>query len=287
MTSTILITGATGHVGRATLAALPANAHVRAGVRNTNRVNLPDSVTPVVFDFTQSHTFAAALDGIDQVMLIRPPQLANVKRDIAPFVQATADAGVKHMTFLSVQGVEDAGFIPHAKIEALIQATPMNWTFLRPGFFNQNFSSTHAVDLRDGDTVFIPTRKGRLSYVDVRDIGVVAAQILTEPDAHAAKAYTLTGREALDGDQVAAIFSEVLQRPITYARPHPIHFAWHMWRTGTPLGFALFVTLIYMPTYFNQTGDLTDTLAELLGREPITFRQFVEDYRDTWNRDES
>jgi uncharacterized protein YbjT (DUF2867 family) len=284
MTPNILITGATGNVGLETLHALPNLQAVRAAVRSPERAQaiLPDTLGDCVrFDFTEPNTFAAALDNITHVFLVRPPQLSNVERDMQPFINAMQVAGVQQVVFLSVMGAEDVSFIPHAKIEKALQDSGLTWTFLRPGFFNQNLSTTHAADIRERNEVFVPAGKGRTSFIDVRDIGAIAARTLTEED-HTEKAYTLTGNESLTYDEVAEILSDVLERDIQYTRPNPARFGWHTWREGVSIPQTLVMIGIYLPTYFNRTGSLTHTVQHLLGRPPISFKQFAKDNRQVW-----
>jgi uncharacterized protein YbjT (DUF2867 family) len=102
----ILITGATGNVGLAVLRALqatPANLQVLAGVRNLHE-DSPKltglAVSPIHFDFEDTSTFAPALQGVDVLFLLRPPQLADVARYFQPLIAAAKDAAVKHILFL-------------------------------------------------------------------------------------------------------------------------------------------------------------------------------------------
>jgi uncharacterized protein YbjT (DUF2867 family) len=105
--------------------------------------------------------------------------------------------------------------------------------------------------------------------------------VLTEPG-HDNRAYPLTGSEALDYYQTAAIFTEVLGRSIRYSSPTPWRFAWRMWRRGHPLSYVGVVSAIYMTTRFGLAESIDPTAASLLGRPPITMRQFVTDNASAW-----
>jgi uncharacterized protein YbjT (DUF2867 family) len=281
---TILITGATGNVGGATLRSLAERPDrvVRVGLRDPDSVgSLPGDPTSVHLDFANTNTFGPSLAGVDRLLLIRPPMLANVRRYFEPFVRAAENAGVKQVVFLSVMGVEEAPFIPHAKIEKLLAGSSISYTFLRAGFFDQNLSTTHAADIRDGDRVFVPAGTGKTAFVDVRDIGEVAARVLTE-DGHQNTAYTLTSYEALDYYEVARILSEELGRDIRYERPGALRFIAKELRGGTSLKFALLMAGVYMPTRLGRTGTSDDALAGLIGRPPVSFRAFVRDHLHAW-----
>jgi uncharacterized protein YbjT (DUF2867 family) len=100
-------------------------------------------------------------------------------------------------------GVEDAGFIPHAKIERALRESRLSPTFLRPGFLNQNPSTTHAADIREKDRVFVSAGRGATSFIDTGDIAAVAAQALREPG-HEGAAYTLTSDDVLTYERPGA-----------------------------------------------------------------------------------
>lgn len=112
-------------------------------------------------------------------------------------------------------------------------------------------------------------------------VAAVAARVLTE-DGHANQSYTLTGGEALDYYQVARLLSAALERPIEYTNPSAPWFFWRQVRSGTRWQFALVVTMLYTITRFGNAATVSDDVARLLGRPPITFAQFVDDHRDVW-----
>lgn len=288
MPERILITGASGNVGLETLRELmqrpdKTSRTVIAGVRHPTSDRMavqPDEF--VLLDFANPATFAPALTGIDRVLLVRPPQLADVSKYFAPFVQAMQQAGTKQVVFLSLQGVESNTVTPHHKIEKLIFDAGIPYTMLRPSFFMQNLSTTHRDEIRDRSQIFVPAGKGRTSFVDVRDIGAVAALALTDPK-HLNQKYELTGSEALTYGEVAQILTDVLGRRITYKNPSIIRFIWQKWqREHNPLGFVLIMTALYTVAKLGKAADLTDTTERLLGRKPLTFRQFAEDFKGVW-----
>lgn len=281
----LLITGAPGTVGSPLVESLRGRTPMRIAARKIDaaRAALGDDLDYVPFDFVKPETYTPAFDGIKQMFLLRPPQLANVERDIAPAVRAAVAAGVEHIVFLSLQGVERISFVPHAKIEAVIRDTGAAWTFLRAGFFMQNLSSTHREEIRDRDEIFVPAGRSKTAFIDARDIGEVAALTLTEPD-HENQAYVLTGGELHDYYEVASLLSEILGRPIDYRDPALPRYIIQTWRRGTPLGFTLVTTMLYTLTRFGQAATIAEDTARLLGRSPRTLEQFIRDHREIWMR---
>lgn len=286
----ILITGASGNVGLETLRELMKHSDksrfdVIAGIRDVSAWK--KTIKPngfVTLDFTDAGTFDTALSGVSRVLLVRPPQLADVDKQFGPFIDAMKRAGVRQIVFLSLQGVENNSLTPHHKIEKLIVESGVPFTFLRPSFFMQNLSTTHHDEIRLRNEVFVPAGNGRTSFVDVRDIGAVAALVLTSPTGeYLHRGYELTGSEALTYDEVAQIISTELGRKITYRDPSVLRFIWQKWqREKTPLGFTLIMVALYIVSKLGKASRLTKETELLLGRPPITFRRFVADYRTVW-----
>lgn len=285
MTNPILVTGATGNVGTEVVQALLKDGQlVRVAVRDVAKAerHFGKGVTYVQFDFKRPATFEATFKDVKRLFLIRPPDVSNVQRDILPAIEAAKRAGVEHIVFLSLLGVENNKIVPHYKIEKLLLASGLTWTFLRASFFMQNLNTTQRQDIKENSNLFVPAGKGKTSFIDVRDLGTVANLALTQ-DVHANKAYDLTGSEALDYYAVAKLFTEVLERPIHYSQPSPVKFFWQWWWIRkNPLTFSFVMTILYVMVALGRSGRISPQLSQLLGHPPFTMRQYVEDYRQVW-----
>jgi uncharacterized protein YbjT (DUF2867 family) len=108
MESPILITGATGNVGRQVLTELYNAGHaVRAAVSSAASAHrLPVPVEWCIFEFTDPTTYVATFDGVEKMFLMRPPQISNIERDMQPAMAYAAEHGVRRMVFLSLLGAE-------------------------------------------------------------------------------------------------------------------------------------------------------------------------------------
>lgn len=289
--TTLFITTPAGNVGLETLKALakrPERSSLRviAALRDTdgNRDLLTSLVDEFVrFDFADASQFDLALAGVDKVMLVRPPQLADVDTYFKPFIESVKRAGVKQIVFLSLQGVENNSLTPHHKIEKLITSLSIPYTFLRPSFFMQNLSTTHQQEIRERDEIYIPAGNGRTSLIDVVDIGEVAAMVLATNE-HVGKAYELTGSQALTYYEMAYTLTEVLGRIITYKSPSILAFLYRQWiKQKKPLGFTLVMVALYTVARLGKASRLTTVFRELMGHSPRTFRQFTEANKAVWN----
>ena len=282
----VLVTGATGNVGREVVQALGAlgTAARATALNEQDATRVPaDADEVVLFEFGKPETYAPAFDGVKKLFLMRPPAIADIETYIKPVIDYAAGHGVEQIAFLSLIGVEQRSYVPHYKVEKLLEASGVPYTFLRPSFFMQNLDTTHRLDIVEHDNIFIPAGDARTAFIDVRDIGAVAAHVLTTPG-HEDHAYDLTGQEALTYYQVAGIFSEVLGRPMTYSSPSLLRFAWHMKRRGHPWGYVAVTSALYFMTRRGSAETVTGEVRRLLGRDPISMRQYVADYAAAWQK---
>jgi uncharacterized protein YbjT (DUF2867 family) len=286
---TILVTGAPGNVGTEVVRQLVQQGiPLRVGAYDVEhaRETFGDDVEIVRFDFLDPATYRATFAGVERMFLVRPPALSNVQRDIAPAVWAAVGAGVQQIVFLSIQGVEQNRVVPHYKIEQLILETGVDYTFLRASFFMQNLTTTHREEIRTRNEIALPVGDAKTSFIDARDIAAVAARALSE-DGHANQKYTLTGPDALDYHAVAQVLTRTLNRPIHYTRPSVFSFVRQQMAAGRPLMMTLVMTALYTITRFGNARQVTDDVAAILGRAPITFEQFAADHKAVWLLDEA
>lgn len=276
--STILVTGATGNVGGAVARMLREKGFApRLATRSVRSISDKGAVE---LDFLRKESCEAAVQGVTSVFLMRPPQLAKAK-DFAAFLAAAKSAGVQRLVFLSLLGAEKNPFMPHAKIEKLIVACGLPYTFLRAGFFMQNLSTTHAKEIRECDEILVPAGAGRTAFVDVEDIAEVAVKHLVETTP-GNRAFSLTGAEAITYSDVAEILTRVLGRKIRYARPSIARFAIQMRKRGFPLGMIAVMIAIYSVARAGRAARITSDLEEQLGRAPTRFSEFAFRNRGAW-----
>lgn len=280
----VLITGATGNVGLEVVKALNARKHsltVYAGVRDVKEAEqkrTDRNVWPVRFDFTDAATYRPALANCNTLFLLRPPQLSDVRRYFQPLLRTAVEAGVRHVVFLSVQGVEKNAFIPHHKIENLITASGLAYTFLRPAYFMQNLTTTLREDVVNKKRIFLPAGKAKFVLIDVRDIGAVAASVLLNPGPHLNKAYELTGTEALSFGEMAAVLSRRLGTDVRFESPGLLRFFSTKKKEGVPVPLILVLIMLHHLPRFQKQPPLTPWVQQLTGKQPISFDRFVNDH---------
>jgi uncharacterized protein YbjT (DUF2867 family) len=172
------------------------------------------------------------------------------------------------------------------KSNGLSLRTGLAYTFLRASFFMQNLSTTHREEIQQRAEIALPVGRARTSFVDVRDIAAVAVLALTQAS-HEGQRYTITGAEALDYDAVAAKLSQVTGRSIRYTRPSILGFLRRQRAEGRPASMALVMAALYTITRLGNASQISDDVARLLGRPPISFDQFAREHAALWRNTEA
>jgi len=269
LSSSPLILGATGTVGRAVVRALRERGIApTAAVRQLDRAPA-EAARAVRFDFNQPDTFAPALAGHDRVFLIGPPLVPDLDVLLTPFVDYLANAGPRRVVYLSANGMQDFEELPfHARLEQRLRdARNLELTILRPGFFAQNFANYARADIEERQVLFFPAGQGRTAFIDVADLGRSAAVVLTQ-DGHAGKTYTLTGPEAWSMADVAAELSVLLGRTVTDVAPSPEAFRAALINAGVPPALPDYLIPVYQLIARGVVAGVTDDVQRLTGQAP-------------------
>lgn len=277
----ILITGATGNVGIEVLTAIKKlnyPVELFAGVRDTKsgEVKLANfKVNLISFDFTDSVTFKNTFQNIDILFLLRPPQISDVNKYFVPLIKAVKQSTIKHIVFLSHQGVEKSKIIPHHKIEKLIVESKIPYTFLRPAYFMQNFTTTLHDDLINNHSIYLPAGDARFTVINTTDIGAVTAKVLIEPQNHINKSYELTNNETLTFAEMAAKISNGIGKTITFVSPNLLQFYFTKRKEKMPTMLILVMIMLHYFPRFQTTPKTTAWVKIITGNEPKTFDEFV------------
>ena len=221
MTGTIIVTGASGTVGREVVKQLAAaGMKVRAAVHTASKGDVFKrlGIETVELDYARPETWAAAFDGAAKVFFVgyAGPTFAELSRNLA---EAAKKAGVAHFVKLSAFG---ADFAPqfyiarsHRESEEAIESTGIAYTHLRPNVFMQNLINYYGQAIRDTGIFYLAQGDGKVGFIDVRDVAAAAVVTLTS-GGHAGKSYSLTGSESLSYYQVAEILSRAAGKKIEY-----------------------------------------------------------------------
>jgi uncharacterized protein YbjT (DUF2867 family) len=280
----VLVTGAAGNVGSATSAALKkAGIPVRLADRTTDRLEPSPGTQVARLDFLDTTTFDSAVDGCDALFLLRPPPISRMRHTLNRLIDVAANHDVQHVVFSSVAGADRNKIVPHHRVETHLHASGLPFTILRPGFFAQNLGDAYRDDIRQDRRLFVPAGDGRVAFLDVRDLGEVAAAIFSDPGAHIGQGYTLTGPNAVTFQEVADILTNELHRPVRYEKTGIPSYFRHLQKRGLPLPQIIVQTILHNGLRNGNAEHVDHTLDRLLSHPPRTLRTYVHDHRHLWD----
>src|SRR6516162_10303445 len=281
----ILITAATGQVGSAALNVLvPAGTEVRAVVRDPSAFAAPECVDVIQGDFDDDASMAKALKGVAVMLLAgrdSPDSVSQHRRVLAQVRQA----GVRHVVKLSAIGASPespmALMREHHEVDEEVRKGPAGWTLLKPHLYMQNLLRAANAVRREG-RLAAPMGPNRFPLVDTRDVGAAAAMVLRDPAAHAAKEYALTGPVAINYEEVAKALTAIADRAVTYEAVAPPEFEDRLRAAGMPEWRAYDLAHI-ASAYSASENIVSPDIAMLLGRQPGSLSEFLEDHRGAYS----
>ncbi|GIH67982.1 NAD(P)H-binding protein [Sphaerimonospora thailandensis] len=273
----ILVTGATGQVGRAVLDELRSiGAPVRAGARTPGKLSVSGDVEVVPADLTEPATLSAALEGVDKVFLYAVPQ------GVFDFLSAAQVAGVKHIVVLSSQTVVDN--FPaqepivemHRVVEKAVVDSAIPYTFLRPHNFATNILMWGwGESIRETGRLRFPYPDSHSDAVHEKDIAEVAAKVLTEPG-HEGRSYFVSGPESITQRRQLEVIAEVTGRPLRFDEltPEQAHteLAPYVPEWVRAAVFGYWAASNGVPT------DLSDDVKKITGHPARSFAEWVADH---------
>jgi uncharacterized protein YbjT (DUF2867 family) len=273
----VLVTGATGRVGRAVIEQLTgAGVPVRALTRRSEAAAaLPANVEVVTGDLTVPASLETGLRGAGAVFLLwtAPPATAPaVVERLATYARRVVFLSSPHQTPHPFFRQPNPMAVLHADIERLIAAAGLESTIIRPGMFASNTLFWWAPSIRARDVVRWPYGAAETAPVDDRDVAAVAARTLYE-DGHVGGDYVLTGPESLSQAEQVSIIGDVLGRRIGFEELSPDEF-----RSETEGSWPRPVVDMLLAAWGATIGRpafVTSTVSGILGSAPRSFRQWA------------
>lgn len=273
----ILVTGATGRIGRQVVSQLLAeDVRVRALTRNPEAAGLPPAVEVVRGDFTDPATLDEGLEDVEAVFLVWtapagavPAAVDRIAGQARRVVLLTSPHQTPHPFFQQPNPMAAM----HAEIERRIKASGLGWTFLRPGMFAANALMWWASQIRAGDVVRWPYGDAPTAPLHEQDLAGVAVRTLLEAGYDGAEP-VLTGPESLSQREQVATIGEVIGRPLRFDEMSPDEVR-REWRAPAPVVDML---LNAWAAALGQPALVTSAVAEITGRPARTFREWAIDH---------
>jgi uncharacterized protein YbjT (DUF2867 family) len=279
----VLVTGPTGNTGSALIEELarrgvPFRAMVRSAKGTERLVKPPESVA--VADFDDETALASALTGVDRAYLVTPSSERAQAQQLR-FAELAAAAGVQHLVVLSQLGARADSPVRflryHAIVEQRVAELGLTHTFLRPNLYFQGLLD-FAAGIASQGQFGAPIGDARVSAIDVRDIGAVAAAVLSE-SGHANQTYTLTGPRAVTHAEMAQALGPIIGRNVNFVDVTPEVFAQLL--SGILPDWQIEGLLEDYAHYRRGEAAAVSTAVEdITGRPAFSFEQFATDYAD-------
>ncbi|MER7461195.1 NAD(P)H-binding protein [Micromonospora sp. NPDC126480] len=269
---TILVTGATGNVGRHVVHRLrQAGVPVRALTRDPASADLPDDVTVIRGDLTDPESLPAGLADVAAVFLLWP---SLSPEGAAASVEAIT-ARTSRVVYLSALQAADGPDTVWGTVERLIEKSGVDWTFLRCGGFAAN-TLGWAERIRAEGVVRAPYARAARSLIHEADIADVAVRALTEAG-HTSEAYALTGPGVVTQAEQARLIGAAIGRPVRFEE-QPLDEA--RAELLSIFGDEALVEgmLAYWASLVDEPEPVTTTVAEVTGRPARTFAEWARDH---------
>lgn len=280
----ILVTGATGTVGSATVKALLARgADVRVGVRSPDKAGeyKQAGAEVVAFDFDDVATYKGAFTGAERVLLLNP-FVDSVPAQVRSAVAVARETGVKYILRISAFGADVSSplFVGrmHGEADKLVAESGISYTIVQPTFFQDNLLKFHLGSLRSQNAFYGASGGGKTSYISSGDIAKVSAAILLDPARHASKTYVLTGPEALSDEEVAALVGKVTGRAIKFVNLTPEQLAGGM--QGAPAWMVESLVGLENVKAQGWAAAVSPAVQDILGHPGERYESFLARHRD-------
>jgi uncharacterized protein YbjT (DUF2867 family) len=279
----ILVTGASGTVGREVVAQLLAQKlPVRALTRNAATGTFPAGVDVALGDLERPETLPAALAGVHKVFALSSgPAVGQHDANLARAVKA---AGIKRLVKLSANSVTDhpSQLIGqwHLAGEQAIRDAGLAWTFVRPGGFMTNAYNWIATVKAVGK-VFAAAGDGKSAPIDPRDIAAVVVRALTT-DGHEGQTYTLSGPEALTMAEQVAQLARAIDKPLAYVAVPDAAAREGMRKAGLPTVMIDAILELMGNVRAGEGAVVLPTVEQVLGRKARRFADWAQEHRQAF-----
>ena len=286
MSETIFVTGASGKLGQAIISHLlgsqgVAPSRIVAGSRNPDRLAglAAAGVTVVKADFDDPAALENDFAGAGTALIVSTDALdaAGTRlRQHKAAVAAANKAGVKRLAYTSIPNAETSkvSFAPdHSGTEEAIKATGLPYLIFRDSWYQENLFMSLPQALKTGQW-YTSAADGKTSFIARDDIAAAIAGALANPPAGSVT-YTLTGEEALNNEQIAALAADITGKPIQVVHLSDEHLAGGMKAAGVPEAAIPTYVSFDTATRAGDLGTVTSDTATLSGRKPKSVRAFI------------
>ncbi len=283
----ILITGATGHFGKAAIELLlakgiPANS-ISAMVRDSSKaVELQaKGINIRIGDYDNYNSLVSAFTGIDELLLVSSNNIPNRLAQHTNAVNAAKQAGVKHIVYTSFVRRNETETNPlgllataHIETDKLIKASGMAYTIMLNNLYAEALTMFLGENVLETG-IFLPAGNGKVAYTARQDMAEAAAIILTNPQ-HQNKEYIISTDMNYTLDEVATMLSELSDKSIANVNPSMDVFKDSMAKNGVPAEIITMMAVFSKAIEEGEFETYSKDLEMILGRKPATIKEFLK-----------
>ncbi len=243
-----------------------------------------EGVDTVAINFSDIKTLKDAMKDIDTLFMLLPadPNMVTWGKNI---IEAAKQSGVKHILRSSsaiAYSAKDYNFMQQIQLsDKDVIESGINYTIILPQFFMQNLSTSMVEDYKS-KTLYLPAGDGKIGWVDTRDIALVSVEILLNPTKYNGQKIVITGEEALSYDEIIKQMNQVLDLDTTYVAVPDEMAIEGMQERGFPPYFIDVLMDLNRAIAKGCADELTDSVESITGKKPISFREFVQDHKESW-----
>jgi NAD(P)H dehydrogenase (quinone) len=283
----ILITGATGQLGKAAidflLTKVPASS-LAVLVRDASKATefKTKGINIRVGDYNDYASLVSALKGVDKMYFISSSDIANRLQQQANVVKAAKVSGVKHVVYTSFQRKNETDTSPialvaqaHIQTEKLLKESGLTYTILKHSLYTDMLPMFIGDKVLETGIIFQPAGSGKVSFATRADMAEAGAVILTTTG-HENKVYEISGTASYSYHQIAEIISGLSGKNITYVSPTSEEFRQELTKAGVPADYVGVFTSFSEAIKQGEFDFPDATLEKLLGRKPVSPKDFLK-----------
>jgi len=280
----ILITGANGHLGSATIDFLQkknSNAKLKALVRSEEKGKdlKAKGVEIAIGDYTNYDSLVNAMKGVETLLLVSSSTMGDRYAQHANAIKAAKVNGVKHIVYTSVlkaspNSIFSAG-IDHYKTEEEIKNSGMNYTIMRNTYY-ADFLPNIIGNAVESGAIYYSAGNGKVNFALRNEMAEANAVVLSDPSAHQNKIYEITSGSVYNFDEIASMLSEITGKQIKYVDIPVEALKENITKFGMPKEVADLMGSIAESMKAGEFDFVDPTLEKLIGRKPTDLKDFLK-----------